>query len=189
MSGARGGLFWSEPGTVSVALWPETTEMDGISPTVGGSAAFTVTVVVSMSEPPQPLVAVSERFRVVVAATVGAVKVVVPAVASAMVPLSGVAQTRVGGGVPVALPARLTVPPEPTVYGPPALATGDGQDAAAGGPGHVGGVTPGHGSRRPTRVPPDDVKPPQARKGRDSKALGAGGQSGAASGKTYRPIR
>ena len=114
-SGAGAVPLWSRPGTVSVAVAPETTEMAGISPTVGGSAAVTVIVVVAVFEPPQSLRAASERFTVVVATTAGALYVVVPDVASAMVPVAGVAHLRVGRGVPEALPSRATVPPELTV--------------------------------------------------------------------------
>ena len=174
---------------VSVASLPETTEMAGISPTVGGRAAFTVTVEVAVSRPPQLLLAVIERLTDVVATTFGAVKVVVPAVVSAMVPLGGVAQTRVGGGEPVAVPASDTEPPEPTVYGPPALATGAVHPEAVWGLGHVGGVTPGHGSSRPTIVPPADLRPPQARKGSDSNVLATGVASGAPPGKTKSRTR
>lgn len=44
-----------------------------------------------------------------------------------MVPCAGGAQANVIGVVPVALPASEIDPPAPTVYGPPALATGTSQ--------------------------------------------------------------
>jgi hypothetical protein len=54
------------------------------------------------------------------------------------------------GLVPVLLAARVTVPPEPTVYGPPALATGAM---------HTGGGVgiPGHGLSCPATTPVKEV--------------------------------
>src|SRR6476646_9307736 len=82
--------------------------------------------------------------------------------------------------VVVALPASVTVPPDATVYGPPALAV-----TVQGG----GGATLlGQGLSCPTSVPGPEVYPPCARKSMLLKLFSTIGAPGTFSGKMYSKI-
>lgn len=82
------------------------------------------------------------------------------------------------GVVPEALPASATVPPEATVYGPPALATVGPQAG-------IGVMLLGQGSSCPANVPVDKLYPPWARKGMVLKLFSGMGAPGTFSGKMY----
>src|SRR5512135_2203095 len=97
---------------------------------------------------------------------------------SESVPNAGAVQRKVKGLVPVALAFRVTVPPDATVYGPPALAVGAVHPVG-------GAMSLGHGLRIPTRVPAEDVYPPLARKSMVLKLFDTMGVPGTFSGKIY----
>jgi hypothetical protein len=103
------------------------TETAATGLTVGDSAAFTCTFAVAVEGlPAQAFDAVSDTVMSLATPVTGAVYVVVEASSGLMVPspAAGAAQLNVIGVDPVALPFSVIDPPERTVYGPPALATG-----------------------------------------------------------------
>jgi hypothetical protein len=130
--GVSAGTLGSDPLIAKVRLSaPENTEIGATALAVGARAAFTVTEEFEV-ELPQLFEAVSERFTTVCAATTGAVYVALAELSGAMLPEAGGAQLNVMGAVPLELPERAMDPPEATVYGPPAFATGATQAGPAG---------------------------------------------------------
>lgn len=113
-------MLGSDAETAKLPEFPEVTLCGAMGYITGAIAALTVTVVFAVADP-QPLVAVNARFTVVPIAVVGAVKFGLVTVALSKAPAFAV-QRYMNGPVPSEVPLNPTVPPEPTVYGPPALA-------------------------------------------------------------------
>src|SRR5512142_48357 len=133
--------------TVKLPAPPEGTVTGATWATVGAAAALTVTVAVAL-EVPQALVTTSVSEMVWAAA--GAVKTGPAMFVAESVPAGGAPQANVRGGVPLAVAARVTAPPEATVYGPPALAVGGVHPPA-------GTVASGHGLSWPAMVPVEEA--------------------------------
>ena len=91
VSGVAAGTLGSEPLTENVPALPDTTVVGASAPTVGASAALTVTVVFAVVLP-QLFVAVSDRLMTVPAPTTGAVKTGAAAVRLERLPEAGAAQ-------------------------------------------------------------------------------------------------
>ena len=108
-----------------------------------------MTVVVAVVVP-QLFVAVSDRLMTVLTPTSGAVKTGAAVVRLERLPDAGAAHKNVGT-LPVLLPARATVPPDATRYGPPAFACGGAVQTGG------GTMLLGHGSSCPASRPLKDV--------------------------------
>ena len=114
VSGVSAGTLGSEPLAMKLPPVPETTVIGFTALTVGAVGALIVNVVGETEEPPQ-LVAVRVKGTTVVTATIGAVKTGFAMDVFDNTPIGGGPQEKVIGGVPVALPASVTVPPDATV--------------------------------------------------------------------------
>ena len=134
-----GGVFGSVALTVNDPGAPEKTLVGAMWATVGADAALMVTVVLAVFVP-QAFVAVRLRVTGEVAPTDQ--KVAAASVGLVRVPLLAV-HPKVTGVVPVALPARVMLPPLATEYGPPGMAVGGVQAG-------VGTTLLGHGFSCPT---------------------------------------
>lgn len=147
----------------------------GTYDTVGALGALTVMVAVALAEVVQ---AVTVKVAVTVAGPAGAVNNGLRTVALDSDP-PVTAHEKVGA-VPPAVPFRVTVPPEATWYGPPAVAVGGEH------PSGVGTTVPGHGLRAPVACTPVVEKyPPCAKKGTELKSDGGTGVPGIFSTKMY----
>jgi hypothetical protein len=126
VQGKAAGTLGSVQVEVSVIGVPEgtVTGTSGVYDTVGADAALIVIVLVAELVPPQ-VVTLSVRVMFVWTATSGAVKTGLAKVASEKVPAVAVHRNVTGTSGVVALPFRVTVPPEASeAYGPPEMATG-----------------------------------------------------------------
>lgn len=151
VSGVLEGTFTSVALTAKVPNAPATTVGGAIAATVGARNGVRVSSVETV-DVPQALVAVKLRLTgvLVVAprAKAGAVKTGVPIVVLDKVPCAGTAHDN-AGDVPVLDPARVTVDPLTTVYGPPLAATGGTQIG-------TGATLLGQGFSTPATTPVSD---------------------------------